>query len=57
MSDTFENIEIRKAANGFILIVSDEDDDTREYVYDTSRKLMRMLKPLLEGRHSALESA
>jgi hypothetical protein len=57
MSDQFENIEIRKAANGFILIVSDEDDDTREYVYDTSRKLMRMLKPLLEGRHSALESA
>ena len=56
MSDTFENIEIRKAANGFILIVSDEDDDTREYVYDTSRKLMRMIKPLLEGRRVALES-
>ena len=53
----FENIEIRKAANGFILIVSDEDDDAREYVYDTSRKLMRMLKPLLEGRENALEPA
>lgn len=57
MPDTFENIEIRKAANGFILIVSDEDNDAREYVYDTSRKLMRMLKPMLEGRRSALESA
>lgn len=57
MPDTFENIEIRKAANGFILIVSDEDDDAREYVYDTSRKLMRMLKPLLEGRKNALEPA
>lgn len=53
MPDTFENIEIRKAANGFILIVSDEDDDAREYVYDTSRKLMRMLKPILEGRKSS----
>ena len=49
----FENIEIRKAANGFILIVSDEDDDAREYVYDTSRKLMRMLKPILEGRKNS----
>ena len=57
MPDTFENIEIRKAANGFILIVSDEDNDAREYVYDTSRKLLRMLKPMLEGRRSALESA
>jgi len=53
MPDTFENIEIRKAANGFILIVSDEDDDAREYVYDTSRKLMRMLKPILEGRKNS----
>jgi hypothetical protein len=39
----FESLEIRKAANGFILIVHTEDE-TKEYVYDTERKLMRVLK-------------
>lgn len=39
----FENIEIRRAANGFILIVNTESD-TKEYVYDTERKLIRVLK-------------
>lgn len=39
----FESLEIRKAANGFILIVHGEDD-TKEYIYDTERKLMRALK-------------
>ena len=39
----FESIEIRKAANGFILVINTEDE-AREYVYDTERKLMRVLK-------------
>jgi len=39
----FENIEIRKAANGFILVVNTEDE-AKEYVYDTERKLMRVIK-------------
>ena len=39
----FESMEIRRAANGFILIVHTEDD-TKEYVFDTERKLMRQLK-------------
>jgi hypothetical protein len=42
----FESLEIRKAANGFILVVNTEDD-TREYVYDTERKLMRSVKQYL----------
>jgi len=44
----FESIEIRKAANGFILVVRTDDED-REYVYDTSRKAMRVLKQYLEA--------
>lgn len=44
----FESIEIRKAANGFILVVHTEDD-TKEYVYDTTRKAMRVLKQYLEA--------
>ena len=44
----FETIEIRKAANGFILVIHTEDE-TREYVYDTSRKTMRVLKQYLDS--------
>lgn len=43
----FESIEIRKAANGFILVVTTEDE-TKEYVYDTSRKAIRVIKDYLE---------
>jgi len=48
----FESIEIRKAANGFILVVTTEDE-TREYVYDTSRKAMRVIKEYLESGSKA----
>jgi tRNA A37 threonylcarbamoyladenosine synthetase subunit TsaC/SUA5/YrdC len=44
----FESLEIRKATNGFILVVHSEDDD-QEFVFDTSRKLMRTVKKLVEG--------
>jgi hypothetical protein len=42
----FESLEIRKAANGFILVVNTEED-SKEYVYDTERKLMRVIKSQL----------
>ena len=42
----FESIEIRRAANGFILVINTEDD-SKEYIYDTERKLMRALKAQL----------
>ncbi len=44
----FESIEIRRATNGFILVITTEDE-TREYVYDTSRKALRVIKELLES--------
>lgn len=43
----FESIEIRRAANGFILVIATEEE-TREYVYDTSRKAIRVIKEYLE---------
>lgn len=43
----FESIELRKVANGFIMVLNTEDE-TREYVYDTSRKLMRAVKQHLD---------
>lgn len=45
----FESIEIRKVENGFVLSVHTEDG-TKEYVYDTERKLFRSLKEVLEGK-------
>jgi len=45
----FESIEIRKVANGFILVVTTEDD-TKEYVYDTSRKALKVIKEYLESK-------
>jgi len=44
----FESIEIRKAANGFILVIN-TDDEVKEFVYDTSRKAMRVIKQYLEA--------
>jgi hypothetical protein len=48
----FESIEIRRAANGFILVVTTEEE-TREYVYDTSRKALRVIKEYLETKDKA----
>ena len=46
----FESIEIRRAANGFILVVTTEEE-TREYVYDTSRKAVRVIRDYLENNN------
>ncbi len=50
----FESIEIRKAANGFILVVQ-ADEETKEYVYDTSRKALRVIKQYLEPSNKTEE--
>lgn len=50
----FESIEIRQVANGFVLSVTTEDD-TKEYVYDTARKAMRVIKQYLEANKVASE--
>ena len=46
----FESFEVRKVANGFILVLTTEDGDTKEFVYDTSRKLMRVLRQYLDAK-------
>lgn len=48
----FESIEIRKVANGFILVVTTQDE-TKEYVYDTSRKALRVIKEYLEAKSTS----
>jgi hypothetical protein len=53
-ANMFESLEVRKAANGFILVVNTEDD-AKEYVYDTSRKLMRVVKQHLDANDKSEE--
>jgi hypothetical protein len=46
----FESIELRKVENGIIVTIRTEDDEAREYVYDTSRKALKFVKDLLETK-------
>jgi hypothetical protein len=50
----FESLEIRRAANGFILVVNTEEE-AKEFVYDTERKLMRVVKQYLGEKITADE--
>ena len=45
----FDSIEIRKVANGFIVILNTEDDAS-EYVFDSSRKAIRFIKEYVEAK-------
>ena len=52
----FESLEIRRAANGFILVVNTEEEAT-EFVYDTERKLIRVVKQYLGERITAEDAS
>ena len=45
----FDSIEIRKVTNGFVVILNREDD-TSEYVFDSSRKAIRFIKEYVEAK-------
>ena len=51
----FDSIEIRKVANGFILVVTTEED-AKEFVYDTERKLLRVIKAHLGEKITAQDA-
>jgi hypothetical protein len=51
----FESLEIRRAANGFILVVNTEEE-AREFVYDTERKLLRVVKQHLGEKITAQDA-
>jgi len=46
----FESIELRKVENGVIITLVDGEGETKEYVFDTARKALKMVKELLEGK-------
>lgn len=46
----FESIEIRKVCNGVIVTLRSEEDEDKEYVYDTDRKAIKFVKDLLDSK-------
>jgi hypothetical protein len=49
----YESIEIRKVQNGVIVTLRNEEDEDKEYVYDTDRKAIKFVKDLLELKTKA----
>ena len=49
----FESIELRKVENGVIIVLRDDENNEKEYVYDTPRKALKFVKELLEGKVEA----
>ena len=45
----FESLEIRKAKNGFVVILNTEDG-TDEYVFDSSRKAVKFVKDYVDTK-------
>lgn len=45
----FESIEIRKVTNGFVVLLTTEDD-TKEYVFDTPRRTIKFVKEYVENK-------
>jgi hypothetical protein len=52
----FDSIEIRKVANGFIVILNTEDD-INEYIFDTSRKAIKFIREYVEAKVQRTELA
>jgi hypothetical protein len=50
----FESIELRKVENGIIIVLRDEENDEKEYVYDTDRKALKFIKELLETKGAGI---
>jgi hypothetical protein len=51
-----EGLEIRRVENGFVLVVHTEIE-SKEFVYDTERKLLRVVKQYLGEKISKDETA
>lgn len=50
----FESIEIRKVANGFVVVLNTEDE-TKEYVFDTPRKALKFVKDYVDSKPASAE--
>jgi len=48
MENKMESIEIRKVANGFVVVVNTEED-SKEYVFDSYRRVLKFIKEFLDA--------
>jgi hypothetical protein len=46
----FESIELRKVENGIVILIRDDENNEKEFVYDTDRKALKFIKELLEAK-------
>ncbi len=47
-----DTVEIRKAKNGFVVMINSEDS-SEEYVFDNMRKVFRFLKERLDPKDAS----
>ena len=40
----FESIELRKVENGIVILIRDDENNEKEFVYDTDRKALKFIK-------------
>lgn len=45
----FESLEIRKAVNGFVVVLATEDE-TKEFVFDSSRKAIKFIREYVDAK-------
>jgi len=45
----FDSIEIRKVANGFVVVLNTEEDNL-EYVFDSPRKAIKFIKEYVDAK-------
>lgn len=45
----FESLEIRKAVNGFVVVLTTEDE-TKEFVFDSSRKAIKFIREYVDAK-------
>ena len=48
----FESLEIRKAVNGFVVVLTTEDE-TKEFVFDSSRKAIKFIREYVDAKEPA----
>jgi hypothetical protein len=48
----FESIELRKVENGIVIVMRDDENNEKEYVYDTTRKALKFIKDMLDVKEA-----
>ncbi len=42
-----DNLEVRRVANGFVVMLNTTDGDSKEYIFESERKMFKFLRTWL----------